>query len=96
VALIFGNQLTRHALETFGFGRMEILPRGCLLNLVGIGFEVDMERGAATVDVSGHPVALQYSIKILSNLLRHLVGSPNRLPRRYLLQNDDSRRGCQG
>ena len=41
-------------------------------------------------------MALQYRIKILPNLLSHLVGSSNRLSCRYLLQNHNSGSGCQG
>src|SRR6188474_2455416 len=96
MALIFGDQLTRHALEATGLSCSEILARGCLLDSVRIGFKVDMKGRTAAVDVPGHAVALQYRVKIPSDVLSHLVGSSNRLSCRHLLQNDDAGRGCQG
>ena len=94
MALIFGDQLTRHALEPLGIPCSQILTGGGLLDLVRIGFEVDMKGRATAVNVSGHAVALQYLFKILANFLSLLVGSSNWLSCRHLLQNDDSRRAA--
>src|SRR5262245_18884293 len=96
MALIFSDQLSRHALQPFGVGCVQILTAGSLPNPLWVGFKIDVKGGADPIDVSCHFVSFQHSSPIVSKLLGHFVGSSNRLSRRYLLENHYSCRSGQG